>query len=171
MLAKLAQAKAYKQDKSKQGGAPVILETQSASHKPSQAPSQPKDSFSSTQRTSVQLASPGASDQRPTDQQQPENQTGFEGRGSAAQPARFLEQVMQKQSEDSKKMSAEAYSLLKEQQKRNQKVSPEAGSVIMLSHLVTPDIILQLHLAVPCYVYLVCCQHNLKYQHWCMQQP
>lgn len=123
-LAKLAQAKAYKQDKSREGGTPAILDTKAITQQPidpSPAPVQPTDSFSSTQRRPQQPTSAAAGAQDFANH--PENNAENGGIGIAARPARFLEQAMQKQSEDSKKMSEEAYSLLKEKQKRSQKVS------------------------------------------------
>lgn len=125
MLAKLAQAKAYKQDKGKRGGVPVIVDTKSIAQQtadPPHAPLQPTDSFSSTHRRPQQSQVSVTNTQDPAGQQSPGSEDQAGGVGSAAQPARFLEQAMQKQSEDSKSMSEEAYSLLKEKQKRSQKV-------------------------------------------------
>lgn len=125
MLAKLAQAKAYKQDKGKQGGVPAVVDTKSIVQQPADPlhePLQPTDSFSSTQRRPQQPQVSVTDTQDPADQQSSGSEEQAAGVGSAAQPARFLEQAMQKQSEDSKNMSEEAYSLLKEKQKRSQKV-------------------------------------------------
>ena len=122
MLAKLAQAKAYKQDTSAKGGSPPIVDTKSVTQQPVQLPqasSQQKDSFSSTQRRPQE---PSANEDPSATQQNSGGTEGDERNGSAAEPARFLQQAMQQQSEDSKNMSEEAYSLLKETQKRSQKV-------------------------------------------------
>ena len=123
MLAKLAQAKAYKQDTNKKGGAPAIADTKAVTQQAvelPQASAQRKDSFSSTQRRPQE---PSASEDNSAAQQNSEGADGDNRTGSAAEPARFLQQAMQQQSEDSKNMSEEAYSLLKETQKRSQKVS------------------------------------------------
>lgn len=123
MLAKLAQAKAYKQDTNKKGGAPAIVDTKAVTQQAvelPQASAQRRDSFSSTQRRPQE---PSAPEDNSAAQQNSEGADGDNRTGSAAQPARFLQQAMQQQSEDSKNMSEEAYSLLKETQKRSQKVS------------------------------------------------
>lgn len=132
MLAKLAQAKAYKQDKNKGSSAPAV---QDSSSPPAEASSQavapvqpknsvtaaqPRDSFSATQRSTERSAASLDTRQDPVGVQEETDSTG-----SAVQPARFLQQAMQQQSDASKTMSPEAYSLLKEQQRRNQKVSPQ----------------------------------------------
>lgn len=123
MLAKLAQAKAYKQDTNEKGGAPAIIDTKAVTQQAvelPQASAQQKDSFSSTQR---RLQEPTATEDTSAAQQNSEGADGDNRTGSAVEPARFLQQAMQQQSEDSKNMSEEAYSLLKETQKRSQKVS------------------------------------------------
>ena len=132
MLAKLAQAKAYKQDKNKGSSVPAIQDSSSppaeassqarapVQSKDSVSITQPRDSFSATQRSTENSE---ASSESPQDLAGvPE---GTDSTGSAVQPARFLQQAMQQQSDASKTMSPEAYSLLREQQRRNQKVRPQ----------------------------------------------
>lgn len=122
MLAKISQAKAYKQEKqAKPGSTPEIIPLQSVT--PSQQPqqqqqasNQPKDSFSATQRRSAQQEGNSQADE-PEEEAQVEN----EGLGSASQAAGYLQQAV-KGTDASKGMRMETYSELKEQEMRNQKV-------------------------------------------------
>lgn len=122
MLAKISQAKAYKQDKeAKPGIIPPIMPAQSTEaaqqqHKQDQqAAYQPKDSFSATQRRPARQEAnePGA----PVEEAQVENS----GLGSASQAAGYLQQAVQG-TDASKGMRMETYSVLKEQEMRKQKV-------------------------------------------------
>lgn len=123
MLAKISQAKAYKQDKeAKPGITPNITPVQSAAaaqQQPQQQQqeiaNQPKDSFSATQRRTA--AQEGDQAAAPAGEAQVENS----GLGSASQAAGYLQQAV-KGTDASKGMSMETYSVLKEQEMRKQKV-------------------------------------------------
>lgn len=132
MLAKISQARAYKQEKQvKRGGRPDIvpvevIKSESAPHQDQKAPlSKRKDSFSATQRGTTPVAV--ASDQAGEQSHQPlvEN----EGTGSATQAAGFLQQAV-KGKDASKGMRLETYSMLKEQEMKNQKVPPSAFTTV-----------------------------------------
>lgn len=127
MLAKMSQARAYKQEKQVKGGkAPEIVPVESfnaESATPQQHPSsssassQPKDAFSATQRRT----GPPDSDSNQASKTDGQPQVENDGIGSASQAAGFLQQAV-KGKDASKGMRQETYSLLKEQQMRNQKV-------------------------------------------------
>lgn len=124
MLAKISQAKAYKQDKeAKPGITPNITPVQSAAaaQQPQQQQQQqeithqPRDSFSATQRRTA--TQEGDQADAPAGEAQVENS----GLGSASQAAGYLQQAV-KGTDASKGMSMETYSVLKEQEMRKQKV-------------------------------------------------
>ena len=122
MLAKISQAKAYKQDKeAKPGITPNIVPVQSAAaaQQPQQQQQeithQPRDSFSATQRRPATQEGDQAAG--PAGEAQVENS----GLGSASQAAGYLQQAV-KGTDASKGMSMETYSVLKEQEMRKQKV-------------------------------------------------
>ena len=129
MLAKMSQAKAYKQDKeTKPGIIPPIMPAQSTEaaqqqhEQDQQAAYQPKDSFSATQRRPARQEAnePGA----PVEEAQVENS----GLGSASQAAGYLQQAVQG-TDASKGMRMETYSVLKEQEMRKQKVGGHVHSL------------------------------------------
>ena len=140
MLAKVSQARAYKQEKqAKGGGAPEIvpvdiikLESAPAQHQAS--PSERKDSFSASQRKIASDAAVG--DQ--ADGQEVQLQVENEGIGSATQAAGFLQQAV-KGKDASKGMRLETYSMLKEQEMKNQKVQqalfPKVGCSQAVEHV------------------------------------
>ena len=126
MLAKISQAKAYKQDmEAKPGIIPPIMPAQSTEaaqqqhEQDQQAAYQPKDSFSATQRRPARQEAnePGAPVEPPVEEAQVENS----GLGSASQAAGYLQQAVQG-TDASKGMRMETYSVLKEQEMRKQKV-------------------------------------------------
>lgn len=126
MLAKISQAKAYKQEReAKPGIPPPIIPAQSTEvaqqqhERDQQAAHQPKDSFSATQRQPARQEAnePGA----PVEEAQVENS----GLGSANQAAGYLQQAV-RGSDASKGMRMETYSVLKEQEMRKQKVGSHA---------------------------------------------
>lgn len=124
ILAKLSQARAYKQEKQvKHRGTPEItpvevIKSESAPHQDQKAPpSKRKDSFSATQRRTTPIAAATNQANEQSDQPLVEN----EGRGSATQAAGFLQQAV-KGKDASKGMRLETYSMLKEQEMKNQKV-------------------------------------------------
>ena len=133
MLAKITQARAYKQEKQAKGGvgSPDIVQVSVTKADPaaqqqaspsSAALSQPKDSFSATQRRTASREADSSQANEPHEQQQTEH----EGVGSATQAAGFLQQAV-KGKDGSKGMRLETYSMLKEQEMRNQKVrSPQS---------------------------------------------
>ena len=123
MLAKMSQARAYKQEKlAKGGGAPDIvpvdvIKSGSAPQQDQTPPSPRKDSFSASQRRTT----PVAADDDKADEVEAQPQVENEGIGSATQAAGFLQQAV-KGKDASKGMRMETYSMLKEQDMRNQKV-------------------------------------------------
>lgn len=126
MLAKISQAKAYKQEKeAKPDITPPIIPAQSTeaaqqqNQQEQQAAHQPMDSFSATQRQPArqEASEPGA----PVEEAQVENS----GLGSASQAAGYLQQAV-RGSDASKGMRMETYSVLKEQEMRKQKVGSHA---------------------------------------------
>ena len=123
MLAKVSQARAYKQEKqTKGGGAPEIVHVHivksgSAPAHDQASPSERKDSFSASQRRTAPDTADGNQADEPEEQPQVEN----EGIGSATQAAGFLQQAV-KGKDASKGMRLETYSMLKEQEMKNQKV-------------------------------------------------
>ena len=129
MLAKLSQARAYKQEKQAKGGqAPEIVPV--GAFKPDSATpqqslssgsvsSEPKDAFSATQRRKGPPDS--NSNQESKTDGQPQEEHDF--LGSAGQAAGYLQQAV-KGKDASKGMRQETYSMLKEKEMRNQKVIP-----------------------------------------------
>ena len=123
MLAKVSQARAYKQEKqTKGGGAPEIvpvnvMKSGSAPAQDQASPSERKDSFSASQRRTAS----DAADSNQTDEPEVQPQVENEGIGSARQAAGFLQQAV-KGKDASKGMRLETYSMLKEQEMKNQKV-------------------------------------------------
>ncbi len=126
MLAKISQAKAYKQEKeAKPGITPPVVPAQSTEaaqqqhEQDQQAAHQPKDSFSANQRRPARQEAnePGA----PVEEAQVENS----GLGSASQAAGYLQQAV-RGTDASKGMRMETYSVLKEQEMRKQKVGGHA---------------------------------------------
>ena len=121
MLAKVSQARAYKQE-AKGGRTPEIVpvdvvKLESAPAKDQASPFERKDSFSASQRRTAPDAADGNQADTPEVQPQVEN----EGIGSATQAAGFLQQAV-KGKDASKGMRLETYSMLKEQEMKSQKV-------------------------------------------------
>lgn len=123
MLAKVSQARAYKQEKQvKGGGAPEIvpvdvIKSEAAPVQDPWSASERKDSFSASQRRTA----PDAADGNQADKSDMPEQVENEGIGSAMQAAGFLQQAV-KGKDASKGMRLETYSMLKEQEMKNQKV-------------------------------------------------
>ena len=123
MLAKVSQARAYKQEKqAKGGGAPEIvpvnvIKSESAPVQDQPSSSERKDSFSASQRRTA----PDTADGDQADTSEVQAQVENEGIGSATQAAGFLQQAV-KGKDASKGMRLETYSMLKEQEMKNQKV-------------------------------------------------
>lgn len=132
MLAKMSQARAYKQEKQlKGGGTPKVvpvdfIKSESAPQQDQKAPpSERKDSFSATQRRTTPIAA--ASDQ--ADEQEDQPLVENEGTGSATQAAGFLQQAV-KGKDASKGMRLETFSMLKEQEVKNRKVQSLQNSML-----------------------------------------
>ena len=123
MLAKLNQAKAYKKEKAaKPEVTPEIVPVQSTStanktQQPQDKDPQRKDAFSASQRAE-KTGQPEESDSDPG----PVTHNG--GQGSAGQAAGYLQQAI-KAADSTKGMRMETYSMLKEQEKRSQKVAEQ----------------------------------------------
>ncbi|KAL0033866.1 hypothetical protein WJX77_008234 [Trebouxia sp. C0004] len=121
MLAKISQAKAYKQEKEAQPGiTPAIvpaqsIEVQQQHEQEQRAAHQPKDSFSATQRRPARQEANESG--APVEEAHVENS----GLGSASQAAGYLQQAV-RGTDASKGMRMETYSVLKEQEMRKQKV-------------------------------------------------
>ena len=172
MLAKVSQARAYKQEKqAKGGGAPEIvpvdvIKLESAPARDQASPSERKDSFSASQRRTAPDAADGNQADRPEVQPQVEN----EGIGSATQAAGFLQQAV-KGKDASKGMRLETYSMLKEQQMKNQKVQqalfPKVGCSQAVEHMIRCS-------ACPMHTQITAtsCNERLRYevlQHVCLK--
>ena len=137
MLAKVSQAKAYKQEKqAKGGGVPEIVpvndtKSESAPAQDQASPPDRKHSFSASQRRTAPDVADGGQADGPEVQPQAEN----DGTGSATQAAGFLQQGV-KGKDASKGMRLETYSMLKEQEMKNQKVQQALFYIVCCSHSV-----------------------------------